>query len=99
MRRASSANRALNPRNQHAVAVIATGDRSQQLRQLDVPTLVVHGDGDLAIAPDGGEALARLIPDAELLRLPGAGHRPIDEKLIALTEAVVGRARRAADAA
>ena len=45
-----------------------------RLGELLAPTLVVHGADDPLFPLAHGEALAREIPGAELLVLPGAGH-------------------------
>ena len=45
----------------------------ERLREIAVPTLVVHGDEDPFFPYGNGEALAREIPGADLLRLPGIG--------------------------
>ncbi len=37
-----------------AVACVASGDRTELLRRLDVPTLVVHGSDDVMCDPSGG---------------------------------------------
>ena len=55
-------------------AIIASGDRTGQLRSIRVPTLVVHGGDDPLIPSSGGRATAAAIPDAELLIIPGMGH-------------------------
>lgn len=55
-------------------AIVAGGDRTERLRALDVPTLVVHGRADTLIAFDGGEATAAAIPGARLLALDEMGH-------------------------
>lgn len=41
---------------------------------IGAPTLVIHGTADPMFPIEHGEALAEEIPDAELLRLRGAGH-------------------------
>jgi pimeloyl-ACP methyl ester carboxylesterase len=46
----------------------------ERLPQLDVPTLVIHGEQDASIPISQGETLASRIPDAELVRVPGVGH-------------------------
>lgn len=55
-------------------AILADGDRTAQLRDVTVPTLVVHGDSDPLIDVSGGEAIAESIPDAKLIVLPTMGH-------------------------
>jgi pimeloyl-ACP methyl ester carboxylesterase len=55
-------------------AIRASGDRTQALRSLDVPTLVVHGEDDPLVPVDGGRATAAAIPGAELWTVPGMGH-------------------------
>jgi pimeloyl-ACP methyl ester carboxylesterase len=56
------------------LAIRATGDRTEKLRQLDVPTLVIHGSNDPLVQPSGGEATAAAIPGAQHLVIEGMGH-------------------------
>jgi pimeloyl-ACP methyl ester carboxylesterase len=56
------------------VAIQASGDRTEALRELRVPTLVVHGADDPLVQLEGGEATAAAVPGAELLVIPGMGH-------------------------
>ena len=56
------------------VAIIASGDRTEGLRQLDVPTTVIHGTNDILIDVSGGKATAAAIPDARLELIEGMGH-------------------------
>jgi pimeloyl-ACP methyl ester carboxylesterase len=55
-------------------AVIASGDRTPELRRIDAPTLVIHGTADPVVAPSGGRATARAIPGARLMLVAGMGH-------------------------
>ncbi|MGI9604930.1 MAG: alpha/beta fold hydrolase [Acidimicrobiales bacterium] len=55
-------------------AVAATGDRSDLLRTITVPTLVIHGSADTLIDPSGGRNTAELINGAEYVELEGIGH-------------------------
>lgn len=55
-------------------AIIASGDRTAELRRISVPTLVVHGTADPLVAPSGGRATARAIPGAKLMKVQGMGH-------------------------
>jgi len=55
-------------------AIFRSGDRTAELRQIDVPTLVIHGDRDRMIHPTGGAATARAIRGARLETITGMGH-------------------------
>jgi pimeloyl-ACP methyl ester carboxylesterase len=57
-----------------AIASLASGDRSEKLKQLTVPTLVIHGLADTLCDPSGGRATSEAIPGAQLLLLDGMGH-------------------------
>jgi pimeloyl-ACP methyl ester carboxylesterase len=58
----------------HLVAIAASGDRTEGLRSLDVPTLVIHGRQDSLVTLSGGEATAAAVPGAELLVFGRMGH-------------------------
>jgi len=58
----------------HIAAIATQRDRTEALRQLDVPTLVVHGRSDPLIPVAAGRATARAVPGALLLELPRMGH-------------------------
>jgi len=68
--------RGLNPggTQRQLAAILASGDRTAQLRELDVPTVVIHGTDDVLIDVSGGEATAAAIPGAELVLIEGLGH-------------------------
>lgn len=55
-------------------AIIASGDRTAELRRITAPTLVIHGSADRLVAPSGGRATARAIPGARLISIQGMGH-------------------------
>ncbi|MEU6752246.1 alpha/beta hydrolase [Spirillospora sp. NPDC046719] len=55
-------------------AMILSGSRADALRELRVPTLVMHGLDDTLIDPSGGRRTAELVPGAELLLIPDMGH-------------------------
>lgn len=57
-----------------AVAAVASGDRTSRLRDLHVPTLVLHGQADTLCDPSGGRATAAAIAGAELVLIAGMGH-------------------------
>lgn len=56
-------------------AIQKSGDRTGQLRAIQVPTLVVHGDADLMVAPSGGRATALAVPGARLEVVRGMRHQ------------------------
>ena len=60
-------------------------------RQLDVPGLVIHDQDDRDAPVDGGAAVARAWPGAELVRTSGLGHRRIlrDPDVIARVTAFI----------
>jgi pimeloyl-ACP methyl ester carboxylesterase len=67
--------------------IFASGDRTRELRQIDIPALVIHGDRDRMVHPTGGESTAGAIPNARLETIVGMGHdlpRPIWPRLIDL---------------
>jgi pimeloyl-ACP methyl ester carboxylesterase len=55
-------------------AVLASGSRSEALRGLAIPALVIHGTEDKLVQPSGGERTAEVIPDAKLVMIDGMGH-------------------------
>jgi pimeloyl-ACP methyl ester carboxylesterase len=80
------------------LAIFASGDRTEAVRRIRVPTLVVHGDSDPLIEVAAGQRTAQLIEDAELLVIPGMGHempRPVWPGLADALCALADRADRA----
>ncbi|MEU6307288.1 alpha/beta fold hydrolase [Streptomyces chartreusis] len=55
-------------------AMILSGSRADALRELRVPTLVIHGLDDTLIDPSGGRRTAELVPGARLLLVSDMGH-------------------------
>jgi pimeloyl-ACP methyl ester carboxylesterase len=55
-------------------AIGASGSRREALRQVQVPTLVIHGDADPLVPVEGGIDTAESIPNASLHIIPGLGH-------------------------
>jgi pimeloyl-ACP methyl ester carboxylesterase len=77
-------------------AVVASGDRRKALAGLRVPTVVLHGEDDPMIRPNGGRATAAAIPGAKLVIYPGMGHdlpRALWPSMIDEISALAGRAR------
>jgi len=57
-----------------AIASVASGDRTERLRHLQVRTLVIHGLADRMCDVSGGRATAEAIPGVELVLIEGMGH-------------------------
>jgi pimeloyl-ACP methyl ester carboxylesterase len=55
-------------------AIFAAPDRRPRLRQLTVPSLVIHGEEDPLIPPENGRLTAAALPGSQLLMIPGMGH-------------------------
>jgi pimeloyl-ACP methyl ester carboxylesterase len=55
-------------------AIIAAPDRAEGLRNLNVPTFVLHGRADTLITLSGGERTAELVPGSVLMVLNDMGH-------------------------
>ena len=75
-------------------AILASPDRTESLRDVTVPTVVIHGLDDPLVTVSGGEATAAAVPGATLHVIPGMGHDlpvPLWPRLI---EAIVTNTRR-----
>lgn len=55
-------------------AVLADGSRTEALRHVSVPTLVIHGSRDTLVDPSGGRRTAEVIPGARYVEIEGMGH-------------------------
>ena len=77
-------------------AIIASPDRTDQLRRLDVPTLVVHGLVDPLVRPSGGIATAKAIPNSRLLMFNDMGHDFPPTRAAEIVDAIAHNATRAA---
>ena len=77
------------------VAILASGDRTEALRRLDVPTVVIHGADDALIDVSGGRATAAAIPGAELELIEGMGHDLPRELWPRFVDLIVANADRA----
>lgn len=69
-------------------AMMTRREATSLLGSVSVPTLVVVGDEDVLTPPALSEAMARGIPGAELVVVPGAGHYPNLEDPAAFNAAV-----------
>lgn len=67
-------------------AIQRSGDRTGQLSRITAPTLVIHGDRDLMVAPSGGAATAAAIRSARHVVVPGMGHHMPDALVEPITD-------------
>jgi pimeloyl-ACP methyl ester carboxylesterase len=51
-------------------------DLRSQLAQIQIPTLIIHGDRDVIVPPEDAKFMAKRIPNNHLYILNGAGHVP-----------------------
>lgn len=56
------------------LGILASGDRTEALGRLDLPTVVIHGTDDPLIDVSGGKATAAAVPGARLELIEGMGH-------------------------
>jgi pimeloyl-ACP methyl ester carboxylesterase len=87
--------RGLNPAGvaRQLAAILASGNRTQALAGVRVPTLVIHGDADPLVPVEGGVATAKAIPGAKLVRLERMGHALPISLWPALIDAIAAHAR------
>jgi len=55
-------------------ASVKSPRREDALREVKVPTLVMHGTADTLITQAGGERTAEIMPNATFVSLDGMGH-------------------------
>jgi pimeloyl-ACP methyl ester carboxylesterase len=55
-------------------AIRLSGSRTEALRSMEIPTLVIHGSADTLVSPSGGERTAEVIPNARFVLIEGMGH-------------------------
>jgi pimeloyl-ACP methyl ester carboxylesterase len=79
-------------------AIVASGNRTEELHRITAPTLVIHGTADRLVNASGGRATARAIPGARLLMIEGMGHDLPRGAWPQLIDAIVDNAQRAAPA-
>lgn len=77
------------------LAIMAHGSRTEMLKTIRVPTLVLHGEADPLVPVEGGRDTARLIPGAAIKTFPGWGHDLPKPLLPQLTAAIVEHCKAA----
>ncbi|HEY8802703.1 MAG TPA: alpha/beta hydrolase [Candidatus Dormibacteraeota bacterium] len=56
------------------VAILAAESRLERLKEVRVPTLVIHGVDDVLVPVENGRVVAEAVPGARLLEIEGMGH-------------------------
>ena len=79
------------------LAILAAPSRTAELRKIETPTLVIHGDADPLIPVECGLDTARAIPGARTAIIEGMGHTlpvALTERLVRLITQHVGTVER-----
>jgi pimeloyl-ACP methyl ester carboxylesterase len=56
------------------VAILAAKSRLERLKDLRVPTLVIHGGDDVLVPVENGRLVAEAVPGARYIEIDGMGH-------------------------
>jgi pimeloyl-ACP methyl ester carboxylesterase len=70
-------------------AILASPDRTEGLRGVRMPFLVIHGEDDPLVTLSGGQATAAAVPGAKLITIPGMGHDLPEALWGDITDAIV----------
>jgi len=57
--------------------LLRANDEREIVRDLDIPLLLMHAEGDEVVPVDLSRELAELAPDVELVIVPGGDHRSV----------------------
>ncbi|WP_217181053.1 alpha/beta fold hydrolase [Streptomyces sp. AC495_CC817] len=75
-------------------AIQLSGDRTEQLRRITAPTLIINGDRDLLVAPSGGVATAQAIRSSQHIIIPGMGHHMTEALVAPIIDHIVRHVER-----
>lgn len=76
------------------LAILASGDRSKNLRRIMAPTLVIHGQEDQLLPLAAGEEVARLIPNSRMMVVKAMGHDLPDAMIDQIVPAIAKHCHR-----
>ena len=76
-------------------AILASADRTEALRSVAIPALVIHGDADPLVNVTGGRATAAAIPGARLIEIPEMAHDLPPELWDTVIDAIADNAAKA----
>jgi pimeloyl-ACP methyl ester carboxylesterase len=77
------------------IAILASEDRLERLKDVRVPTLVIHGSDDILVPIENGRLVAAVVPGARLLEIEGMGHDIPKRVWPEVVDAIVDTARKA----
>lgn len=75
-------------------AIDASPDRTADLAEVTIPTLVIHGLADPLVQPSGGLATAKAVANSRLLMFPDMGHDLPRPRWQEMVDAIVSNAAR-----
>ena len=78
-----------NPFPGHGAAVSSSPHRKDRLKDINLPTLVIHGTEDAILPFDHGQALADGISNAQMMTLEGVGHEIPDQLIGEITSRMI----------
>lgn len=92
-----SFNRSFRPQGigRQTAAIAASPDRTEALRSVTQPTLVIHGLRDRLVTKSGGIATARAVPHSRLLMFPDMAHDLPLPRIDEIVDAIAHNAARA----
>jgi pimeloyl-ACP methyl ester carboxylesterase len=70
-------------------AILMSGSRSEALKKVKIPTLVIHGSADPLVPVEGGKDTAKSVPGAKLEIIEGMGHSFPTEKVPQIVKAIL----------
>ena len=93
-------NRGWHPQGtERQLAAITIGDncdRRNELRRIDVPTIVIHGDDDPLVSPEAANELYGAITGSELYIVNGMGHDLSSRFIAPISDLILRNARKKA---
>lgn len=78
----------------HYAAILEAPSRYEALKQLKIPTLIIHGKEDPVMPIEHGEKMASIIPNANSQFIDNMGHDLPDHSLKIIAEAIITNCER-----
>tara|TARA_Y100000816_G_C26108242_1_gene589947 strand:+ start:8301 stop:9248 length:948 start_codon:yes stop_codon:yes gene_type:complete len=78
-----------NPYSQHGAAVGASPDRFDRLKEINIPSFIIHGTEDAILPLDHGMALADNIKNSKRFIMEGVGHEIPEGLLDEISEKMI----------